>query len=173
MLADKCTLWSVYSIHCVYTLNSYLGTVALFFTNFIWNAAWTQRSSQPQGLPWLWDSRSMKNMTLFLYWTLQRKLPQSEIWSWSPCHLECFCFIIWQKGKKITHSTAFLLTHSKFNINKTWFFFFCDDWKEFLIQTCYVKFLTQSKKLQPTEQIYKCLGKVFHNWKLKQFLIKR
>lgn len=92
-----CVGWQMHTLECV---NGYLGTVALSFANFIWNVAWTQRSSQLQGLLWLWDSRSMKNMTLFLYWTLQRKLPQSEIWSWTLCHVGYFCFIIWQRGKK-------------------------------------------------------------------------
>lgn len=110
--------WQMHTLECV---NGFLGSVAFSFANFIWNVAWTQRS-QLQGLPWLWDSRSTKNMMLFLYWTLQRKLPQSEIWSWT-LSFGVFLFYHLTKGKKITHSTAFLLTLSMFNISETCYFF--------------------------------------------------
>lgn len=95
--------WYVYvgwQMHALQRVNCYLGTVTLSFANFIWNVDWTQTSSELQGLPWLWDNRSMKNMTLFLYWTLQRKLPQSEIWSWTLCHLGVFLFYHPTKEKK-------------------------------------------------------------------------
>lgn len=54
--------WQMHTLECV---NGYLGTVALPLANFSWHVAWTQRSSQLQGVPSLWDSRLMKKRHYF------------------------------------------------------------------------------------------------------------
>lgn len=54
--------WQMHTPECV---NGYLGTVALSLANFSWHVAWTQRSSQLQGVPWLWDNRFMKKRRYF------------------------------------------------------------------------------------------------------------
>lgn len=43
-------------MHTLECVNGYLGTVALFLANFSWHVAWTKRSSQLQGVPWLYGT---------------------------------------------------------------------------------------------------------------------
>lgn len=52
-------------MHTLERVIGYLGTVALSLANFSWHVALTQRSSQLQGVPWLWDSRFMKKRHYF------------------------------------------------------------------------------------------------------------